>query len=223
MTQTYRAIPRKIKNYSLTLSYPEIDAPVTDWLQAQMKALSLPLLLAHLTDGVTWGELQDGAALVTSHDALKNHPEHSGAAPELRDKTLLQARAFSATAELFVWRADGKKFCARLLVEGAGPAREAIDEAQMLWGDRDEALPGGFTLWRDGAQGLLHALPHPPCKITRKSGELIVPPLLAVRHYLADERTARIELSRLRGLIAPEESEILSEDPDDDEDENGGQ
>jgi CRISPR-associated protein (TIGR03984 family) len=174
------------------------DADGAAWLRAEMEARGLPYLLAHAEDGVIWGRLADGQ-LLTSHEALCDEPRYRCVSPPLRGITLQQARAFGPTAELLLWRDGDGALHARLieddLADGAQGAheRETLDELQMLWGDTCIQETQGFVLWREGAQGMLHAVPHP----TKNR-----PPLLAVRHYLADASTAHIELSRLTDLIS---------------------
>jgi CRISPR-associated protein (TIGR03984 family) len=165
------------------------------WLEEQVEthaSLNLQWLLAHADDGVIWGVVRDGA-LIT----FASVPDVS---PPLRLETLQQVRLFSSQGELMVWR-DGDNFWnARLLCEVQADEDaawfEAFDEPQMLWGTHGQHF-GNFTLLRDGAQGLRHAVPqHLPLEENGKT----TPPLLWVRHYLAEEDFARVEASRLLRL-----------------------
>jgi CRISPR-associated protein (TIGR03984 family) len=73
---------------------------------------------------------------------------------------------------------------------------DAIDEGQILWGTDVEEEKGGFTVMRDGAQGLRHAV---PLSVTGKFDEQTRPLRLKVRHYLEEDTNGftRIVASRL--------------------------
>lgn len=234
---------RRIKSTILRIScLPPGDDPVA-WLQSKMAAHGLSTLLAHADDGVIWGRL-DGELLSLSHSALAGHTRWSTISPLLRKETLQQARAFNTTAELMLWRDGDGEFRARLLedcppdsvdvvtnaadfaknlaeqmvVDGETVCetkpREYLDEYQLLWGTEPELVAHGFTLWIEGAQGMPHALPYP---------KTATPPRLGVRHYLAIEPSARIEISRLTGLFTAEtdESDDDGNDDEDNDEDNG--
>ncbi len=145
---------------------------------------------------------------VTSHDRFP------GVSPEPRDIALLQARAFHARGELLVWRDGENRFHAVLTsdrpIEGTEAGSEYLDEPQKLWGDTPEGDPvDGFQLWREGSQGLRHALPltaySTPDQKQRANADaekrpVKLPPLLVIRHYLANDAAARIEHSRILGF-----------------------
>jgi len=166
------------------------------WLAGRAREYSLCYLLAHADDGVIWGRL-DGDELSTSHSVA---PEIS---PKLRPETLQQCRLFGPAGELLVWR-DGNGWRARLAADGNCPAEDCFDEDQILWGTTVEDKRGSFTLLRDGAQGLRHAVPIPVNEHQVGRHEV----RLRVRHYLSydDDGQARVALSRLVTLL-PEESE----------------
>ncbi len=89
-------------------------------------------------------------------------------------------------------------------VSPPGPAatwRQACEERYLLWGTPQRSLPRGFTLLREGAQGLRHAVPLAlsPGAGTGSAWRA----WLRVRHYLAPEGLARILASRLYGLEGP--------------------
>ncbi|HWP47350.1 MAG TPA: CRISPR-associated protein Csx19 [Candidatus Limnocylindrales bacterium] len=182
-------------------SYPAVVQPIpTDtiqdvkaWLQTQAVQYKLKWLLAHADDGVIWGKINDNGQLVTSNGVA---PEVS---PPLRAETLQQARLFAEHAELLLWRDGDNRWHARLIrqpVNGETPIfTDAIDEPQMLWGTHGEHR-NGFTLLRDGAQGLCHAVPMElPLGKNREAN----PPYLWVRHYIQEDDSgfARIVASRL--------------------------
>lgn len=168
---------------------------VKDWLQAQAIQHRLQWLLAHADDGVIWGKMEHGQ-LVTSDSVA---PEVS---PPLRTETLQQARLFAEHAELLLWRDGDHQWHARLIRQpapGESPKfTEAIDEPYLLWGTHGEHR-NGFTLLRDGAQGLRHAVPMElPLGVNNETD----PPRLMVRHYLQEDPNGftRIVASRLFDL-----------------------
>lgn len=173
----------------------ESISDVRSWLQEQAVRHNLKWLLAHADDGVIWGELRDGQ-LVTSDSVA---PEIS---PPLRIETLQQARLFVTRAELLLWRDGNNQWHARLIrdaVEGETPVfTDAIDEPQLLWGTHGEHR-NGFTLLRDGAQGLRHAV---PMELLLGKNNEADPPRLWVRHYLQEDQNGfiRIVVSRLLDL-----------------------
>ncbi|MDW8233850.1 MAG: CRISPR-associated protein Csx19 [Roseiflexaceae bacterium] len=156
------------------------------WLVARAQQYGLRYLLAHADDGVIWGRI-DGNSLRTSHGIAP-------ASPPLRASTLQQARLFSPAGELLVWRVDSG-WRARLVSDADGNADDVIDEDQLLWGDTVEATSNGFTLLREGSQGMRHAVPVTVTPDQIKRHEL----RLRVRHYITenDDGEARISLSRL--------------------------
>jgi CRISPR-associated protein (TIGR03984 family) len=163
------------------------------WLTRQAKARELTFLLIHADDGVIWGRFQDGS-LTTSGDAF---PE---VAVALRAVTLQQARLFGLKGELHIWRTE-TGFSGRYLTESDKDGN-TIEEMHLLWGEASDP-PGpqdGFTLMRDGVQGLLHAppieLPDPAPRRGRRAA-------LCVRHYLDydGQGQAYVALSRLVKLV----------------------
>lgn len=173
----------------------EAISDVKDWLQKHGAQYDLKWLLAHADDGVIWGELRN-KQLITSDSVA---PEVS---PPLRTETLQQARLFAEHAELLLWRDGDNQWHARLIrdaVEGENPTfTEAIDEPQLLWGTHGEHR-NGFTLLRDGAQGLRHAV---PMELPLGENNKTEPPRLWIRHYLQDDQNGftRIVASRLLDL-----------------------
>jgi CRISPR-associated protein (TIGR03984 family) len=184
----------EIKSYPAIVQLLPIHTilEVREWLQAQANQYRLKWLLAHADDGVIWGELRDGR-LVTSDSVA------SVVSPPLRAETLQQARLFSEDAELLLWRDGDNRWHARFIrqpLDGETPTfTEAIDEPQMLWGTHGEHR-NGFTLLRDGAQGLCHAV---PMELPLGENQKANPPRLWVRHYLQEDDNgfARIVASRL--------------------------
>jgi CRISPR-associated protein (TIGR03984 family) len=188
---------REIKSHPAVVELIAVDSisDVKGWLQAQATKHTLKWLLAHADDGVIWGELRDGQ-LVTSDSVA---PEVS---PPLRAETLQQARVFAGDAELLLWRDGDNQWHARLIrqsADGETPTfTDVIDEPQMLWGTHGEHR-NGFTLLRDGAQGLRHAV---PMQLPLGQNHETNPPRLWVRHYLQEDPNGftRIVVSRLFDL-----------------------
>lgn len=192
-----------------------LDNPVA-WLQARAGELRQHWgadiwLLVHSDDGVNWGRLDVAGAFIISHQALlaqqaqSNHPSDQKeiaaalrTCPQLRRVTLQQARLFAPAGELLLWRDGDGQFHSRLIQEAAGPGawEEYFDEPQYLWGTHGIALAHDFTLLRDGAQGLRHAVPVPKTLLVGAGGKF-TPPRLVVRHYLAKDAVARVAASRL--------------------------
>lgn len=157
------------------------------WLFAQARQYGLGYLLAHADDGVIWGRI----------DADELHIAPTS--PSLRANTLQQARLFSSTGELLLWRSDSG-WRARHVSDVAGSADDVIDEDQVLWGDTVvEATPNGFTLVREGSQGMRHAVPIAVTAEQLRQHKL----RLRVRHYISnnEDGEARIALSRLVQLL----------------------
>lgn len=152
---------------------------VREWLREMAIRHSLRWLLAHADDGVIWGENRDDG-LVISHDVTP------GISPPLRVATLRQARLFSATGELQLWRDDDEwKACLIRVPRTDEPATftESIDETQILWGGTARQLENRFTLLSDGGQGLRHTVPLTIEE--RADGDR--PLRLHVRHYLGED------------------------------------
>jgi CRISPR-associated protein (TIGR03984 family) len=108
----------------------------------------------------------------------------------------VEGYAFSETQETYFWReADGIHY--RSLheedTETDSEKSDYYEEDTLLYGSMIEATRQGFTLLSEGAQGLRHAV---PMVLEKKD----LPLRLTVRHYLADEPTARVEFSRLIAL-----------------------
>jgi CRISPR-associated protein (TIGR03984 family) len=176
------------------------------WLEGQAQKTpfaggpSSPTLLAFAYDGVIWGALREGG-LTIANDV------DPAVSPLLRDETLLEARLFNETAELYIWRDGDNQWHGRLIrpaQEGeAETYNEYIEETQILWGDQAQDVGGGFTRMSDGIQGLRHTVP------LSFEGSFDERPLrLTVRHYLdPKEDFARITTSRLVKLARLNEEE----------------
>lgn len=159
------------------------------WFASQAQP-NVTFFLAHADDGVIWGEVRDGE-LVLAAEAFH---EIKHIQVLLRAATLQQARLFGPAGELRVWRTSNG-FTACLIQDGDTPLEQIIPECQWLWGDKSEGEANGFTLLREGQQGMLHAPP-----ITGLGANQRV--ALQVKHFIEfdDDGQARIRLSRLAGL-----------------------
>lgn len=169
---------------------------VKEWLQTQGATYGMRWLLAHADDGVIWGRVDNGRLIASDSIAPK-------ISPPLRPETLQQARLFSHSAELLLWRDGDNKWHARLIREPAVGEKptftEAIDEPQILWGTDPQSFASDFTLMSDGGQGLCHTV---PLEVSGKFDERTRPLRLWVRHYLAEDDGGftRIIASRLFDL-----------------------
>jgi len=173
---------------------------VKQWLESQASARGMKLLLAHADDGVIWGKMT-GQGLITSHDAARGRDDAQSVSPPLRSPTLQQARLFADHAEMLLWRDGDNAWRARLIRDAQNGEDtewdEAFDEPQRLWGTHGSLLAHDFTLLRDGAQGLRHAV---PCRLKLSDDEEVEPPRLIVRHYVNKRGFVRVVASRLVGL-----------------------
>lgn len=172
---------------------------VKDWLQTQAIAYGLQWLLAHADDGVIWGKMIN-EKLVTSYEAAQRDAKAKEVCPPLRLATLQQARLFSRSAELLLWRDGDNTWHARLLRDAKADETQtftdAFDEPQILWGTDPQSLEQGFTLMIDGTQGSRHIV---PLSIEGNYNEQTRPLRLLVRHYISEDETgfARVVASRL--------------------------
>jgi len=174
-----------------------IKKDVKAWLQEQAARYELKWLLAHADDGVIWGRADNGRIVTAEHLPLD-------ICPPLREETLQQARLFAPHAELLLWCKEEGQWTARLIRDAKNGEKpfweEAIDEAQILWGTYAEQLSEDFTLMKDGAQGLRHAV---PLALKGEFENEKRPLRLQVRHYIAEDKDgfARIVASRLLELF----------------------
>lgn len=170
------------------------ETQAQSWLKEKVKAAAL-FLLVHADDGVIWGRFDNKGEL---HLSGKAFPKFVPV--KLRAVTLQQARLFGEAGELLVWQVDGG-FRGRVLSDNQVKKDDMLNETHWLWGTSTHP-PGphdGFTLMRDGQQGLEHAVPvalPDPEQKGRRAG-------LQVRHYLDDDDQgqAYIALSRLVNVV----------------------
>lgn len=158
---------------------PPEGIPLEDWFCQQTK-LEEGWLLAHASNGVIWGRLtsEDGKKRLT----LSSKAGFEELKAELDYETLEQARLFNETGELHLWRTPEGRFEARWLTDG--PTQDHINQPYLLWGTKIVKRQNGFTLVRDGQEGLLHAVPGEwPLEIFDKK-ERKRPLALMVRHYI---------------------------------------
>jgi CRISPR-associated protein (TIGR03984 family) len=161
--------------------------------------------LAHCDDGVTWGRVDDGKAVLSS----EQFPNWKTPSPHA--KNLQQLRAFGLEGELLLWR-DEDNFTehkGRILTDvhnarRTGPTRPK-DECYLIAARR--AIAGansskdGFTVVTD-VDGRIQVVPLPLTDQDFEEGKF--PLRLRVRHYFTtDEENGcvRIAASRLVDLI----------------------
>lgn len=181
------AVETAIENWTA-----DTDEQLRDSLTTMAERYGLTSLLAHCDDGVVWGRFDQTWAF--SGDTFPT------VSPPLCRRALQQCRVFGPTAELYIWREAGE-LRTRLLVEpsesSAAPSYPYFDRHQLLWGDGIDGSPAdGFTLLREGRQGLRHAVPldlsaQPPHDAHRAA--------LLVRHYVGytQDQQAFVRYSRL--------------------------
>lgn len=161
-----------------------------NWIVAQARKFGLRYLLAHADDGVIWGRI-DNDGLHISHGIAPT-------SPPLRASTLQQARIFGLPGEVLLWR-DDDGWHARFATDTPGNDDDIIDEDHILSGNTVETVKDGFTLLREGAQGMRHAVPIVITAEQLKHHQL----RLRVRHYITENEDgeASITMSRLVQLL----------------------
>lgn len=174
---------RKIEKIKVALSPENLSENPWEWVAGKHPQATL---LAHEDDGVIWGRIENHVIKIA-------HSAGDIEAPQLCEHRLQQLRVFGEGFETLVWR-NGGGWNARTLLDGVGEAeeREYYDEAQLLWGTKACPLNDDFTLLVEGERGQTHAVPVPVHAVGDTNRVKLV-----VRHYLADEPFARVEMSRL--------------------------
>lgn len=170
------------------IDFQTFQTDINQWFAQHATEKGLTFFLAHADDGVMWGRLDETGKLRLSGDAFPDKVK-----VELRPQTLQQARLFGEGGELFVWRDGDGQWNGRYLSDVGFVKEDILNETHLLWGKASH-LPGpqdGFTLMRDGSQGLLHAV---PIELARNKTAV-----LHVRHYLAydEQGQAYVAVSRL--------------------------
>lgn len=181
---------RKIEVCHAWVSQSKPSSEIVEWISTQANGFSW--FLAHAEDGVIWGRIEN-CKLITQ--------EVGGFQPAFRSTTLIQARLFGEKKELLVWRDYPDIWEARLITEEKQNGAEAnfiltLDEKQILWGTKSIEYKEGFTLMKDGEQGLHHAV---PINVEGDFDFKSRPLRLTVRHYINEDENGfcRIALSRL--------------------------
>jgi CRISPR-associated protein (TIGR03984 family) len=175
------------------------------WIEAKAQGNQLLYLLAHADDGIIWGRFDNGQLWTADQVGFTQVN-----LPPLRLHTLQQCRIFGQQCEVFLWRYDTvwrSRYLSQTWEQPYIQGKNYIAEKQLLWGTPSEQKDG-FTLLRDGSQGLKHAVPltqgikFDPMKNRDK---LVNPVRLLVHHYIEyhpEDGTARIFLSRLVNLLS---------------------
>ncbi len=179
------------------------NASLKNWIEIQAREHKLQYVLAHAEDGVIWGRFNRGE-LITSTEPIDLFPKYKFA--KLRSQTLQECRIFSKdSGEIHLWR-NGGKWRSYFTEDNQYEDKETIKERQILWGTHGEKNEQyGFTLLRDGSQGLRHAVPFTDIKVDENQ-KLVKPVRLVVHHYITydDAGVARISHSRLVDLTTKE-------------------
>ncbi len=160
----------------------DFNKNIKEYLDNEAKKHGLRWLLAHVYDGIIWGEeRQDG--LLLSNSLFE---------PDLRICTLQIVRLFGEKGELLIWQSDNG-WKARIIKDDEGTDKDYYDEPQILWGTDVEKNDNDFVFLRHGSEGLRHAPPFksPNTKKLRLQ--------LNVRHYVNydSDGQAYVDFSRL--------------------------
>ena len=178
-------------------TFPNNDS-LKQWIEAKAREHKLQYVLAHAEDGVIWGRF-DNNHFITSGDVFTEFKF-----AELRSQTLQECRIFSKDGgEVHLWR-KGKEWRSNFTEDNQ--YEEKIEERQILWGTHGQKNEQyGFTLLRDGSQGLRHAVPFTDIEVDANQ-KLVKPVRLIVHHYITydDVGVARISHGRLVDLTTKE-------------------
>lgn len=180
------------------------ESSFNNWLVAQATTHQLTYLLAHAADGVIWGRFADGTLTTADQVGFKEVD-----LPPLRLDNLQECRLFGPQGEVLLWRGAKGWRSRHLSAAWEQPylaAGDCITEKQLLWGTHG-TTEKEFTLLRDGAQGLKHAVPISEIITFDSSAnnKLAEPLRLIVRHYIKydpEDGIAQIFLSRLVNFIS---------------------
>jgi len=193
---------------------PERQWELDEWLGAKAAEYNMvgAILLAHADDGVNWGQMGSDFKLMTSFAAAQADPIAKDCIMPLCLDTLIEARLFTESTELFLWRTDAGWKARMLAPTCAGTSAhwsEYYDEPMLLFGTHARPLGNGFTLLRHGNEGMHHIAPFeidemylvPPGNLPSEFRAIKPFHCLAlmVRHYLAQADEARVEISQLIG------------------------
>lgn len=189
------------KSEQLESTSVSFEEELIQWLELQATRHELTYLLAHADDGIIWGRFEAGKLKTADQASFRN-----ANLPLLRLETLQQCRLFSPEGEIFLWP-SGSEWRSRHISsnwEASLPKDDYFDEAQLLWGTHGKQQKG-FTLLRDGSQGLKHAIPITEGIVfeSSESEKLATHVRLTVRHYItySEDGVARTFLSRLIDFI----------------------
>ncbi|MEO1389808.1 MAG: CRISPR-associated protein Csx19 [Cyanobacteria bacterium J06634_6] len=194
-------LPPAAKSVSL-----ETGAQLRQWLLSEANDKGLSYLIGHADDGVIWGKFEQNS--LKTADEVTFSTSQKVNLPTLRLLTLQQCRVFGSAGETLLWQGSGGWRSRHISAEWEQPylkSHNCLTEKQLLWGTHGKQQ-AGFTLLRDGSQGLKHAVPVTDEVIIKPAdkGELLEPLRLIVRHYIDYESDgiARIFLSRLVKFIS---------------------
>ena len=200
---------RKIDSITEYITTERVDhtekKTLRDWLQSKMTDTSY--LLAHADDGVIWGHLVD-KQLVIARDVAEELADDDqkrrllAVCPSLDWSTLWEARVFDENEMYHLWQSGEDWICTHYTNDtnkkndAQAIFNDVIDEEQLTWGTPNRRYElEGFTVMRDGQQGLVHVVP-----LKVKDNHRL---WLRVRHYVKeDDNTGfnHITASRLLGL-----------------------
>ncbi len=184
---------RESKTIQYTPPEPQdVQGNPVEAIEHQAKTGAYKYLLAYADDGLIWGVIDKNKTLALS-SGKEAFTENS---PELRERTLWEARLFGDQAEWYLWKTDAGWRSREITDQGEKPI-ETFDEDYILWGTNvgEQEKAGGFYLAEEIGQGIRHAPPKP---LTGRHSLK-----LRVRHYLDydKEGAAFVKYSRLVDLL----------------------
>jgi len=174
-------------------------------LEKEAQSIQAQWLLAHADDGLFWGRITKGRLIVpeviedvATADPIM--PEYKFDIAKLNETTLQQLWLFGPVSEAFLWRSEHgwqiRRITNQQRPDGSTSLTQAINEDYLLYGTQSEKTKQGFTVVRDGQQGLRYAFPDVLTLDTKETERRLK---LKVRHYLSttDDGFVSIGASRL--------------------------
>jgi CRISPR-associated protein (TIGR03984 family) len=168
------------------LDCSKLPSDVEAWAAAVSKKIGGPAwLLAFTLQGTAWGRLEaDGL-----HLAADLYP---GQVLDLAASSLQEVYVFSQAGQGHAWLA-GQNWRGALLLDDSPPGvqpvqGECFDQDLLLWGSRLDDWKENFALLREGAQGMLQAVPL-ASKLNLRANRDGTPALRVRSYLLPDAKT----------------------------------
>ncbi len=148
------------------------------WIKEQSPNLDEATLLAYASDGVIWGEVENGQLHLAPPPSPAWEPDH-----------LLEVWLFNPGEAWHLWRDEQTQWRGWYLKEQGGNSQQAMcqyyDEPYLLWGTHYEGKENGFTVVSEGERGLRQAVPLQVAPSSFQDGHH--PLCLWMRHYVGME------------------------------------